>query len=347
MTRKFFLSLLLILTLLAPTGSVSADGSELHAIRRSPRYGGSPVQAARAFLTDRAGEYDLWEVTLVHKITLALGDFRTVRFVQQYEGLPVLRTGAAVRVAPNGRVTVAAFRVARMLVQSTVPLVTRGEVRTLLASHVGPWAAAGRIGFRLAVLPEEEGPGFLVWQVTVPTGKGGLRFLIDAHRGVMLDSRPLAIEALGRVYEISALTTPDPTDLELLDLDVAMPQMLNGWNGQLQVTNYLSGGEQSDIFAEQTLTPNVGEDFLYDPPVDPTDGTDGFAQVGLYYHLTRMRDYFATNMGVDFSPVSWNLTAIANMQDEGQPYDNAFFSEAGMAAPWNTNNLIAVGQGTD
>jgi hypothetical protein len=332
--------------LIGVMGTTPARAAELHTIRSTRTYSGDALEVARAFLQERTGRYDLHRVELVHRATLARGDYRTVRFVQQYAGLPVLGTAAAVRVSPAARVTVAAFGVSRDLTVSTTPLVSHGEVRTLLYGLVGPWAANGPLTFLLAVLPEDRGPGRLVWRVDVPTGLGGLRYLLDAHRGVLLHVRHLAIETLGRVYPISSVVTPDATDVELVYLDDASPLVLTGWDGQLIVTNYASGGSQTGIVAEQILHPSDGTDFLYDPPADPTDPTDGFAQVGLYYHLTRMRDFFADDLGVDFSQPSYSLTAVANMMEDGQPMDNAFFSEQGMGAPFDTNNLIAIGQGT-
>lgn len=340
------LAFVILAFLLNVMGTTPARAAEFHTIRSTRTYSGDSLEVARAFLQERAGQYDLHAVELVHHNTLARGDYRTVRFVQQHAGLPVLGAAAVVRVSPAARVTVAAFRVSRDLTVSTTPYVSRGEVRTLLYSLVGPWAANGPLTFVLAVLPEDRGPGRLVWQVDVPTGRGGLRYLVDAHRGVLLHVRPLAIETLGRVYPISSVVTPNATDLELVDLDDASPLVLTGWSGQLIVTNYVSGGGQSDVVAEQTLHTSDGTNFLYDPPADPTDPTDGFAQVGLYYHLTRMRDFFADDLGVDFSQASYSLTAVANVMEDGAPMDNAYFSEQGMGAPWNTNNLIAIGQGT-
>jgi MYXO-CTERM domain-containing protein len=128
-------------------------------------------------------------------------------------------------------------------------------------------------------------------------------------------------------------------------LDPATPQYLNGWNGNLRVTDYVSGDSMNGYVLEQTLQPSAGEDFLYDPPVVQTDPTDAFAQVGIYYHLTRMRDFFEANLGLDTSPASWRLVAAANVQEAGMPLDNAFFSPQGIGAPWNAPNLIAIGQG--
>jgi MYXO-CTERM domain-containing protein len=343
MKRTPVFAIFLLLTAGLASGPARADA--LHVIRSSPRYPGDALTVARAYLQDQATPLDIHDVDLVHRGTLALGDLRTVRLMQSYAGLPVLGAAAVVRTTPDGRVTAVGLRVARTLRVATTPRLVETDVRTVLMAHVGPAAAAGRIALVLAVLPEPDGPGRLVWQADVPL-RGGLRYLIDAQVGDVLSVRPLAVNARGRVYPISSANTPAVQDLELADLDDATPLRLTGWNGQLVVGNYVSGGSQTEIVAEQTLGPSEGPDFLYDPPADALDPDDGFAQVGLYYHLSRSRGFYAGTLGLDFSPASWKLMAVANYRESGQNEDNAFFTEMGMGPPWNTPNLIAVGQGT-
>ena len=344
MTRR--MHLIALITFAFAFASRPAAAVELHAGLRTSPYAGSPRDAAEAFLRAETRSLDLASVDLVHRGTLALVDFRTVRFAQVHEGLPVLGAAVALRVAPDGRVTAAALQVARDLRVSPTPRVDQVQVRELLATQVGPRLGSARMVFTLAVLPGDRGYGRLVWQVDAAVGRGGWRYLVDAHRAELLHSQPLAVHALGRVYAISRVNTPTTSDVELLDLDPATPQVLTGWSGQLQVTNYVSGGVTTDYVVAQTLNPSSGDDFLYDPPADVHDATDGFAQVMLYYHLTRGRDYFSSTHGVDFTPAAWSVLAIANMTEDGTPYDNAFFAQYPAPAPWNTSNLIVVGQGT-
>ena len=322
-----------------------AVAAELHAGLQSAPYAGSPHDAAAAFLRAETPRFDLASVDLEHRVTLAIGDHRTVRFAQLHEGLPVLNTAVAVRMAPDGRVTAAALQVARDLRVSPTPTVDQGQARELLAAYVDPRLAAARLVFTLAVLPGGRGEGRLVWQVDAAIDRGW-RYLVDAQRAELVDARPLAVDALGRVYLESSVNTPTTSDVELLDLVPSTPQVLTGWSGQLAVTNYVSGSSTGDYTATQTLNPNSGSDFLYDPPADVHDTTDGFAQVMLYYHVTRMRNFFHGTLGVDFTPAAWKLWAIANGQEAGAPLDNAFYSAYPPAAPWNAPNLIVVGQGT-
>ncbi len=209
-------------------------------------------------------------------------------------------------------------------------------------------ATLGAPRFLLAVLPAEQTGGYLVWQVDVPSEKGGFRYLIDAHDGTLRGGGPLARSAKGRVYEKDPVTTPTLIDTELTELVVGTPQHLNGWSGNLTVTNYVSGDpNQGQVTVEQVLEPDTNGDFLYDPPTDPTDATDAFAQVNLYYHLTRMKSFYETDLNVDMSASSWKLVAVANMQESGAPLDNAFFSPQGInSGSFNAPNMIGIGQGS-
>jgi MYXO-CTERM domain-containing protein len=197
------------------------------------------------------------------------------------------------------------------------------------------------------VQAEDEGPGRLVWAVDVlPSTRRAARYLVDAGTGEVVSHRPVALEALGRVYPVSSAVTPQTQDLPLTDMVVSAPQLLNGWSGNLTVTNYAGGNSQSGLLASQNLGPNQGADFLYDPPANPLSGTDAFAQVSVYYHLTRARDYFATTHDVNMTPSSWKLTAVANAQEDGSAMDNAYFSPMGIDGQFASPNLIAIGQGS-
>jgi hypothetical protein len=156
------------------------------------------------------------------------------------------------------------------------------------------------------------------------------------------------VHARGRVYPISSAVTPEVQDLELSSLDAADPQTLSGWNGNFKVVNYVDGDLTGGVplTVEQSVGPNAGEDFLYDPPTSAEDAHDQFAQVGIYYHLTRMRDYFVSTHQIDMGAPGWKLVAVANMLEAGRPMDNAFFSGEGVGEPFRAPNLIAIGQGS-
>jgi Zn-dependent metalloprotease len=305
---------------------------------------GAPRAAAEAFLGESRDALGLRSVTLRHARDLRVGAHHTARFAQEYRGLPVLGASIAVRLGPDGRVKLAVLDVARDLALSTTPRVDAEAARRAVRDRLGlsPEAELAPV---LAVLREDAGR--LVYLVDARTMDGGRRCLVDATDGRVIAERPLAVNTLGRVYPISSVVTPETQDVELADLDEAEPLKLNGWSGRFTVTNYASGNpEAGTMMLSQDLGPSAGTDFLYDPPADPLDGTDAFAQVGIYYHLTRVRDFFVQSFELDMNDSSWGLVAAANVKSGGMSYNNAFFSSQGVGAPWNRPNLIAIGQGS-
>jgi len=321
--------------------------SEWHIPATAKAYPGSARQVAEAYLRDEAASLGLGDVELTFRNDLALRSFTTIRLEQSYAGLPVLGGAAAVRVGADGKVRVVVLDVARNLSVALSPVLTEFDARTRARQwHGAPQSATANA--KLAILPDEGTSGRLVWTVTVPSRFGARQVLVDAMDGRIVLDRSLDKHVLGRVYQISSVNTPTPVDTDLQDLVTSTPQLLNGWGGQLAVTNYVSGGSTNgNYIGSQTLVPNSGSDFLYDPPVDPLDKTDAFAQVGLYYHLTRMRNFFADTYSLDMSAPKWRVVAIANLLDDGAYVDNAFFSQPGSAgAPYADWNLVAVGQGT-
>lgn len=348
---------LLLLSWIAMGPLLTAGGAEAaewhiaapraRAATAAARGPGGARGAAEAYLKHASSELGLDGVSLRYRNELPVGEHRTIRFVQSYAGLPVLGASAAVHVTPDNRVKAVVLDVARGLSVSPSPAFVEGAARKAVEASLG-MTLVERPGVTLAVLPEAESPGRLVWTVRVRSARGGQLYLVDAHTGQIVYSRSLAVDVLGRVYPISAVVTPEPRDVELSELDPATPQTLSGWGGNFKVANYVSGGALGqDLVLEQTAAPNLGEDFVYDPPESAQDAHDAFAQVGIYYHLTRMRDYFATTHKLDMSSPGWKLVAVANMLEEGEPLDNAYFSPEGVGSPWDAPNLIAIGQGTE
>lgn len=319
----------------------SASAAEWHP-GSSIKHAGSAFEVAQTYLTSPALELE--GVELAFKSDLPAAGMRTIRYEQRYRGLPVLNASAAVQVAPDGSVSVAVLDVTRGLDVATTPSLDEWDARHAVDLFRGE-SSPTEGDAALAVF--REGRGRLVWSVDVNTHDGGYRYLVDAELGNVFHERALSTHAQGRVYPISSVNTPMTQDVELLDMVVSQPQTLNGWNGNLVVTNYVSGSQMDGYTVEQTLQPNSGADFFYDPPMVATDATDGFAQVGIYYHMTRARDFFATELGVDMSATSWKLNAVANLQENNMPVDNAFFSQQGIAGPFAAPNMIGIGQGTN
>ncbi|WP_437818159.1 hypothetical protein [Sorangium sp. So ce1078] len=332
----------------------SAAASEWHTVEPDPpaaalsaRGAADARGAAETYLKRAASELRLLGVSLRYRNEIPVGEHRTVRFSQVHAGLPVLGAAAAVHVTPENRARVVVLDVARDLSVPTAPKLAEEAALDAVEASFG-MTLAERPSAALAVLPGGDAGGKLVWVVDVPSARGGDRHLVDAHTGKLVHRRPLAVNVLGRVYPINPVVTPDVRDLELTDLDVAEPQTLSGWNGNLRVVNYVDGSVVSDApILEQTVVPNARQDFLYDPPARARDAKDEFAQVNLYYHLTRMRDYFTSVHQLDMGAPGWKLVAIANMLDSGRPFDNAYFSLLGAGEPFSAPSRLGFGQGTD
>lgn len=295
----------------------------------APAAEGTPVERALAALTDLP-EMDAPSV-------LPVSGGHVVRVQQTLHGLPVIGASLAARVDRHGAVTMVRDDARRGLRIDPTPRVDLDQART--AAGIAP---AVSVQADLAVLPE--GTGRLVWRLVVPDLQGGELVLVDAHSGRLLGRRPLAMHALGRVYAENPIATPETSDLELASLDADAG--LTGFDGNLRVTRYVSGDPfLGTITVAQDLGPSDGADYLYDPPTDTTDPTDAFAEVSTYYHLAQARLYFQ-DLGVDFTPASFELVAVANLLSSGNPLDNAFYSPAGLTGADGAPNLIGIGQGS-
>ncbi|HTJ80966.1 MAG TPA: hypothetical protein VL400_04560, partial [Polyangiaceae bacterium] len=334
----------LALVALTPFVSHAADwhvGTPSAAVRAAS----SPEAKARAYLDEQRTALDLVHVDLGAARVVRTAAGAVVRFEQRVGGVPVLGGAVLVHVGKNGEVSRVATTAARSLAVDTTPSLDEDEALAELEDAVHRTLPPAEKA-ELVVSPV--GAGTLLWQLDVRDSPGGTRYFVDAHSGALYGARALAIDALGRIYKTNSVQTPTPEDDTLDTLDeAASPVHLNGWGGLLTVTNYVSGGSQNGFEVEQTLEPFPagGTDFLYDPPTNQLDATDGFAQVNLFFHLTTMRNFFTT-LGVDQTAASWKITAVANALEGGQPLDNAFFSPMGQTGTFASPNLIAIGQGS-
>ncbi|MCA9617585.1 MAG: hypothetical protein KC731_01100 [Myxococcales bacterium] len=352
MRRLLRLPLTAATLLLATTALATPPGSESRSEWLTPRTSlttdpsapNPALQAAVAtYFTDHAKSLGLEGIDLEAGAVLRAAGEPILRYTQRHAGLPVYGGQVAARIGRSGALEGLMLRVARGLAVDTTPGVAAEIATALAGARLGLSTAGAKTA--LVVLPDGRG-GKLVWQVDLRDRLGGRRALVDAASGELVLVTTLGADALGRVYPISPAVTPTFADVELVELDVATPQHLNGWNGHLVVTNYVSGNSQSGYQLEQTVEPNSGADFLYDPPVSATDPSDPFAQVMVFYHLTRMRDFFSDTLALDMSASSWAITAAVNLQEDGSPLDNAFFSPMGVSGTFAAPNLIGIGQGT-
>jgi len=346
MKRSLGLASLLCLGVLAISSeSRAADwyrGPSVH------RYAGAPVSASTAFLADPSTGLHLANVELAHDTTLPLRALRTVRFGQQYAGLPVIGKGAVVRVGADGTVRAAVVDVARNLSVATIPAVDSDTAVRIAESVLG--RALPEAGASLAVLPQEDKGGVLVWQVHAAVSRGLYQVVIDAQTGGLLYHHPLWMDALGRVYAINPVQTPNPEDLELPTLVPSSPQHLNGFGGNMAVYGYVSGDVTSNFMTAQNTEPNSGDDFLYGPNPDVESLDDPFAEVNAFYHCGRMDEYFTQKHGLDMTGSKWSLSIVTSYAPASDPsyIDNAFYTPGGygVTVPGARKNLIAIGRGT-
>ncbi|HSN97294.1 MAG TPA: hypothetical protein VLS89_03315 [Candidatus Nanopelagicales bacterium] len=348
MRRYLSVASLTALSALLATGAASA--AEWHVVRdaAAPAKAASPRAVAEGYLATAAQDLKIEGVTLAFHKELAASAFRTVRFGQTHAGLPVLGGGVAVRLGADGRPRVAVVGVARGLSVDPTPAFDEASAIAIAEAELGETLSV-EPRVELAIQPLSDGAGRLVYTVDVlQASLRARRYVIDAHQGKVVRWMPTNVHAVGRVYADSAQSANDTDDVTLNELVPSTPQRLSGWNGNLTVTNY-SGGDpyQGTMTVEQSLGPSSGEDFLYNPPANPSSSTDAIAQVSLYHHLTRAQEYFTNNLSVDMTPASWQLTAVANAISPQQGYlDNAFFSQEGITGTYESPNLIAIGQGS-
>ncbi|NUP07031.1 MAG: hypothetical protein HOW73_13335 [Polyangiaceae bacterium] len=302
-----------------------------------------PAAAARAHLTTRSTELDLDGIELGEPRVASASTGRVVRFPQTIDGVRVVGGGVIVRIDGRGemqRVAVDVLGTDNIVISATLD---EDAAKEALEAALGERPQVARV--ELVIL--RAGEGTLVWELDVFQGLGGTRYWIDADDGALIGALPLGSHALGRVFERNPVDTPEPIDAELALLDTgASPIHLNGWNGLFSVAHYAGGGLASGLFFDQELVPSSGEDFLYDPPASPLNPIDEIAQVNTYYHLTAMRPLFQA-LGAPIDDPGWKLTAVANVHDNGNYWNNAIFTPTGVpSGPFAAPNLILIGQGT-
>lgn len=303
----------------------------------------APSSAAEAHLRSRAVELGLDRVDLALKRVVNVGPSRVVRFTQTVGGVPVIGGGVVVRLAPDGSVERVIVDVAPEMSVDPTPTLDARRAHGALEDSMGVTLPDSK---KEKLVVARVGGGTLVWQLDLADAPGGTRYWVDAHDGSLVARFSLALDAMGTVYSSNSVETPTPVNVELPLLDTAAnPIHLNGWGGLLTVANYVSGNSQNGYVIEQTVVPTAGQDFFYTRPANASDPTDAFAQVNLYYHLTTVRSLFQ-ELGADVDGPTWKLTAVANALENGQPLDNAFFSQMGIGGELGSPNLIAIGQGS-
>ena len=155
------------------------------------RYPGPAVAATQRFLSDHADVLKVRGLALEPWHDLALGGTHAVSYRQWYGGLPVFGKSAVVRIDQAGRILSAGIEVARNLTVSTRPKLAAQEARRRVAAFTSRRVDAGTPA-TLGILPWTDVGGYLVWYVDLLTRNGMDRFVVDAHRGNIIDHYSIA-----------------------------------------------------------------------------------------------------------------------------------------------------------
>jgi MYXO-CTERM domain-containing protein len=329
----------------------SAHGAEWHQGAPAHRsISSNPSAAARSYLSAHAAQLRIDGVDLEQRRVLPLRSLRTVRYAQRHGKLPVVGKSAMVRVGPDGTVRVVVLDVARNLTVSTVPTIDRAQAIADVTAFLGQPSPSAHAHTSLVVLPYEDVGGVLAWHVDVLLRQGMHRFVVDAHRGGVVQHHSLARDALGRVWEVNPIVTPSLSEHELTDLTPTTPTSLTGFEGAMTVRGYVSGDLLYGSVQTKQTAPSEGEDFLFTPNLDAWSGKDPFGEVMGYYHAARIRTFFEETLGVDMTGNEYSLTVVTGYAPESSPEytSNAFYSPwppSYPGLPGNPRNVICLGRG--
>ena len=217
----------------------------------------------------------------------------------------------------------------------------------------------------------------LAWQVetgAVPALLANWVTWVDAHTGEVLAKRNrIDFDRLANVFLENPVTTPAITQVTLTDLPAATDpyyltsELILARNciDQHALSPITFGGTTFNVHTCSEVQVAAGDasgDFLYTDNTD-TAPEDFFAEPAMFYHATRVYDFFQSlgfvrlrevplACSVNFRiPVDMGSIDLANMTNPNgtlYPFDNAFFLPAGGMAgifPRDTDSIV-FGQGT-
>lgn len=295
--------------------------------------GATPEARARAFLDRYATELAIAPgATLAHLRTVDAHGWDNVRFTRTAFGGPVHGSTVVVRLRGDLVDYVAVDLVDAPLASAT-PVDADSARAQALAAH----PEANRV---LATVPGGAQRGGRVVPVTLVDVAGDhlhqrWRVLVDAD-GVAA-SHPLALDALGRVFESDPVTNMDMT------ADVELPYLTSRENltgRYFRVASCNAGPDGCD--PAQTAAPNEDGDFLYDPEEPVFD--DAFAEVHGYFHANIVAEHFRETHGFAWSCGAETLMRVFVNYSERENvfYDNAAYSPSS----GGSCGFMLFGQGT-
>jgi MYXO-CTERM domain-containing protein len=271
-------------------------------------------------------------------------DHTVLAFQPRYDGIRVFNSAVKVRVGPDGKVEVAVTDVPPSISPNALtPTITPQEAEDAVEEL---WAQNHRYDlspFRNVVLGllHLGSESRLVYRVDVALGWKGHRHYVDALDGRVIRYYARVFHSLGRVYPENPVLTPNTVDATLngLDDETGPDNVLVGWGGVLHVYRYIDGDISNwPPNMDQLALGDATGNFLYDATDVHPVYDDPFAEVNAYYHMERAHSYFSNVHGVNFTRTMY---CLVNYNENGQPYNNAFFSDV------DTNTVVmATGQGT-
>jgi MYXO-CTERM domain-containing protein len=318
-------------------------------------------------------------VELERSVPLLTGT--VLRYRQRIAGVPVLGGEVALRFDADGVLRMVNSGLAPFTrIADAVP--TIGSADTLAQVLELPNVVAAldpdAVWIGLVYFPAGD-EARLAWQVetgAVPALLANWVTWVDAHTGEVLAQRNrIDFDRLANVFLENPVTTPGPTEVTLTDLPAwtADPYYLTSelilarnCIDQHTLTPLTYGGTTFNVHTcseVQVAAGDTAQDFLYTDNTD-TAPEDLFAEPAMFYHATRVYDFFqalgftrlrqvplacSVNFripvdmagGIDFA----NMT---NPNGTLYPFDNAFFLPAGGMAgifPRDTDSIV-FGQGT-
>jgi hypothetical protein len=288
-----------------------------------------------------------------------------VELPQRHAGLRVLGRRATVRLDRAGRVRAARSTLAALPAGfATTPRLAAGVALGADAAdaELVVWAPPGR------------SPA-LAWRAHLPLDRARLarwEVVVDATTGRTLARRNRIVRAEhdAAVYPENPVRTPTLTTVNLGGLPGGADVLED--DDVVAATCYDDdecvgdggGGSFHWCSLVHVAEANGGGDFLdIEPPAEPTELVDAFAELSAYFHTAKAYAFFRDTFGAGFALSGGRLLAIGNMQMPGddcgggatppggselQRLDNAFFvpEGSGWFPEWE-GPIIAMGQGTD
>ena len=339
------------ISLLSSTVAVAAapapapvDGVETASVQLSSTI---TVDGARLLLTEEISGLARVTLSPLPALPRSASGARTFRFQQTYRGVRILGERAVLSVSPAGAARASA-KVVVGLPESVVPRLTVVQARAVAARTAGiPFHHLGE----LVIVPGPESAS-LAWLFFEPV-RGGIPYApltaVDARTGdVIFSVNRVLFQGLAEVHEQNPVSTPSAQTFSLTGLD---PELSTLTSESVTVYNCVDNGTVGDIFGGyahkcdqvQTALADENGDFTAHKYESDTAPEDTYAEVAMYYHVTKMQAAMAVLGAPDIghipATVNLRMPSRAAPTDPNEPlmaFDNAFFApdERGGGSIW-------------